>query len=863
MSKGTGFRIAIGSDFDPRGFDRAEKRAQQLARRSIKESETMAGAWMRAGDKMQSIGAKFEGAGRSLTRNVTLPVLALGGAAVKAFADFEGAMTNSMSIMGDVSSEMQQKMETAARDVAKTMAVSHKEAAESYYFLASAGMTAEQSIAALPQVAAFAQAGMFDMARATDIATDAQSALGLASDDASENLANLTRVTDTLVGASTLANASVEQFGVALTTKAGTAMAQFNLELESGVAALAVFADQGTKADQAGTQLDATIRGLALAATNNAKAFEQYGIEIFDSAGNMRALDEITLSFEKSLGKMSDQQRSAALAQMGINKLTGQGVAMLMGSSATIAEYTEKLRQMGGVTQEVAEKQMASLTQQLRLLKDQFVDVAIDVGPIIVDEFLKPLMGYLQEFAGWLQELSPAQRRFAVQVAAGAAALGPMLILMGKLLIYGGKTISTLAGIAAQMPSIIAGAKSFTGALVGMQSATTASTLALASLGVGMAAGFVYLVRNTDAWQRNEEAVRRAAQTAVESGREQMTAWNKVIAPLSALVYEYEKGKAATDDYERSWLSLARVMSPGIAAIGDAAFKLGQWTGEGERADEQTDRLTTRLEAHIRAMDAAAAATDRLRDAGDKLRNAQVGYERADIRAEQAKIRVMDAQDRLREAIEKYGPKSREAERATLDLRSAELEAEDSARALNDARKEANEIAPADYEHEAEKIRLLGARAATTAGQYRGLNTERRTASSVAAHGGGTRGAQITLNARGAIYDRPTLGVFGEDGPEAIIPLSAKYRQQGLALLAESIKRMGFSGGGASSSPRPSAAAVAASVGGSPGGNTYYIDARDASDPADVERRVRRAIHEETRRSVSRGRVMAPMMSGG
>jgi len=91
---------------------------------------------------------------------------------------------------------------------------------------------------------------MFDMARATDLLTDAQSALGLTiRDDAIANMEEMVRVSDVLVRANTLANASVEQFSVALTTKSGAALRALNKDMEEGVAVLAAFADQGIKGE--------------------------------------------------------------------------------------------------------------------------------------------------------------------------------------------------------------------------------------------------------------------------------------------------------------------------------------------------------------------------------------------------------------------------------------------------------------------------------------------------------------------------------------------------------------------------------------------------------------------------------------
>ena len=141
-------------------------------------------------------------------------------------------------------------MKKPAKSVSKTTTYSAKQAAEAYYFLASAGMSAATSMAALPKVAKFAQAGNFDLALATDLVTDAQSALGLSSKDTAKSIEGLTRVSDVLVKANTLANASVQQFSESLTNKAGAALRLVGKDVEEGVAVLAAFADQGLKGSE-------------------------------------------------------------------------------------------------------------------------------------------------------------------------------------------------------------------------------------------------------------------------------------------------------------------------------------------------------------------------------------------------------------------------------------------------------------------------------------------------------------------------------------------------------------------------------------------------------------------------------------
>ena len=133
------------------------------------------------------------------------------------YNEFAQGMASSLAIVDNVNAQTQARMELTAKQVAFHTRFSTADAAKSYFFLESAGLTVEQSIAALPVAAKFAQAGMFDMSLATNLLTDAQSALGLTVDDSAQNMRNMMVVSDALVAANTLANASVEQFSKALT----------------------------------------------------------------------------------------------------------------------------------------------------------------------------------------------------------------------------------------------------------------------------------------------------------------------------------------------------------------------------------------------------------------------------------------------------------------------------------------------------------------------------------------------------------------------------------------------------------------------------------------------------------------------
>jgi TP901 family phage tail tape measure protein len=301
----------------------------------------------------------------------------------KAGEQFNQKMNRSLAIMAGVSESVRKTMKRTALEVARTTTHSAEQAAESYFFLASAGLNVKQSIAALPTVAKFAQAGMFDMARATDLLTDAQSALGLTVEDTQQNMRNMRHVGDVLVKANTLANASVEQFSESLTQKAGAALKVLNKDIKEGVAVLAAFADQGVKGSDAGTALNIILRDLSTKAIKNAKAFAAYNIEVFDSSGKMRNLALVISDVEQALKGMSDKAKKATLLQLGFSDKSVIFLQTLLGLSSRINEYESALSLAGGTMKRVADKQLTPMEKALAKLKASWVALSDALKPAV------------------------------------------------------------------------------------------------------------------------------------------------------------------------------------------------------------------------------------------------------------------------------------------------------------------------------------------------------------------------------------------------------------------------------------------------------------------------------------------------
>jgi TP901 family phage tail tape measure protein len=337
--------------------------------------------------------------GMAVAGGIALGKLALSG------ESFNRKMRNSLAIMSGVGPKMAKEMKRTAIDVAATTQFSASEAAEAYYYLASAGLSAEQSLKALPVVAKFAQAGMFDMATATSLLTDAQSALGLKVSNAAKNMQNMKRIADVLVRANTLADASVQEFAEALANKAAAGLKLVNKSVEEGVAMLAAFADQGRKAAAGGEAMYIVMRDLQRAAVKFPDAFKRLNVAVYN-AGKMRNLAMIMADLEDALASMSHEDKKRALMMLGFQERSVAYTQMLLGSSRALSVFESQLMHAGGTMERVAERQLTPLQKAMAKLGASIVQLGLSLQPIVTVA-AKLFANLAEKVKSWAEILTP------------------------------------------------------------------------------------------------------------------------------------------------------------------------------------------------------------------------------------------------------------------------------------------------------------------------------------------------------------------------------------------------------------------------------------------------------------------------
>ena len=163
-SKAIGFlNFKFGADL--KGFDRAMKKAQK---------------------NLKKFGKNVERTGKNLTTGLTLPILALGAASVKAFDQQAKAETKLLTALKG-REDIQQRLIEQAKELQKTTLFGDEATIESQALLASLGLTEEQILMLMPQIQNMASA----------LGTDLKSATSLVSKSVSTTTDALARYFDT------------------------------------------------------------------------------------------------------------------------------------------------------------------------------------------------------------------------------------------------------------------------------------------------------------------------------------------------------------------------------------------------------------------------------------------------------------------------------------------------------------------------------------------------------------------------------------------------------------------------------------------------------------------------------------------
>lgn len=365
---------AAGNSFGNK-FASALGTAGKVAGAALTASTAAAGAFVASSIRA---GASFDSAMSQVAATAGMTVDELNetiGSADTSFGRFEGTMSEFAQYMG------------------ANTAFSATQAAEALNYMALAGYDVQESMDMLPNVLSLAAAGSMDLARASDMVTDTQTAFGISFERTSQ-------MVDEMAKAASTGNTSVEQLGDAFLTVGGLAqelnggfvkLADGTLQEVDGVQeleiALTAMANAGIKGSEAGTHMRNMILKLTDPTNDGAAALEAMGVAVFDAEGNMNSLSDIMNGLSLAMEDMTQEEKLSAISDLFNTRDTAAAEALLNAMSSDWDEIGQSILEADGAAAQMADTQLDNLSGDVTKFRS-----ALEGAQIAISDSLSPTL---------------------------------------------------------------------------------------------------------------------------------------------------------------------------------------------------------------------------------------------------------------------------------------------------------------------------------------------------------------------------------------------------------------------------------------------------------------------------------------
>lgn len=530
---------------------------------------------------------------------------------INTFADFEQSMANTISVAGAVGDEIRM-MEEAARAAGATTKFSASQAADALYYMASAGMDANQSVASLSGTLALAAATGADLAYASSTVAASLSQFNMDAREA-ERIANV------YAAAIAGSQASLEKLTDAM-RYAGPVTAGFGWEIEQTTAALMMLYNAGLRGEQAGTTLRQALIQLANPAGRAKDALASLGLSADDVNPALHSLSEIIdVLSERSITTTQAMQLFGSAAGSGMAALIRQGSVELRRLQSEITG-TEAAAEMAAI-------QMNTLKGSIEELRSIYEELSITLAEKVAPD-LRVQIDLLADLLQWYLDLDPVVHR-------ATATFGSMLVVTGSLTLAITKLLPLLAGLFGPAGWFVLGAAGAAGLVAGLRELS-------------------------DRLNETENAARRTSQELMDTGY----SMRDQARELTNLMRQYEEltGKTELTEEEHKKLrdvinGIVDIVPSAVTGYDDMGNALLDIAG---RATEARDRMVELYEKYVESA----------------LKLAQIERDQAERQLQQAYTQRGEALEYLRSQTELLGESLHEAEDRLRKWEIAQLDAE-------------------------------------------------------------------------------------------------------------------------------------------------------------------------------------------
>lgn len=443
-------------DLNMTAFNSGLQQAQSALQTFGKDSSTL-------GQNLMSAGGLVANTGSMLTRSITVPLVSAGQEVVEFGATFDKQMSAVEAVMQSVLHEgdMDRLRESAMYWGEQTV-YSATEAAEALYYMGLAGWDVDQAINGLGSVLNLAAAGNMDLGRASDVVTDSMTAMNLTAGELTNGIENTAYYTSVLAAVMANSNTDIDKLGESFKYVAPIA-GSLGYDIEDLGLALGLAANAGIKSSQAGTSLRQALKNLISPTTTTQAAMERYGLSLYDATGQAIPFRELMLQLQATFGDLSvevfdangelkegeqimqeygdslpitQQEKLKAIVDLFGTRAMPTMLAIINQAGPEfdkLAGYIDEAAQTGEYAAEMAHTQMDNLQGDWIRFTSALGTTKIMLADIVKGE-LRDFIQKLTELVRQFNELDETQKEQIIKWGLLAAAIGPVLLVIGNLL---------------------------------------------------------------------------------------------------------------------------------------------------------------------------------------------------------------------------------------------------------------------------------------------------------------------------------------------------------------------------------------------------------------------------------------------
>lgn len=380
--------------------------------------------------KLKGLSSAFSTVGGGLTKGLTLPLVGVGAASVGVATKFESAMSQVAATMGITTEQIKngnkdfENLQKTALNMGATTKYTASEAAEGLNILAQAGLSADESIKAIPTVLSLASAGAMSLDSAATYVTASVKGFG-------DSMDNAQKYADLMAKGATLANTDVRGLGEALSGVSATAN-NYKQSVDSTTLSLLRLAEQNITGGEASTMLARAMADIYTPTSKAKKALDELGISAYDGSGKARDFNDIVDELSKAFAGMSDEEANATKNQIfttyGMNAFN----KMTAATTETVDKFKTGLKDATGSAAQQAETQLDNLKGSLTLLQSALEGAGIVIGQRLTP-YIRKLADGINVLVTKFNNLTDAQQDMIVKIGLVVAAIGPVMLIMSKL----------------------------------------------------------------------------------------------------------------------------------------------------------------------------------------------------------------------------------------------------------------------------------------------------------------------------------------------------------------------------------------------------------------------------------------------